>query len=355
MAPSYSSTIDYDSNRRLEHDGTGSEAGVLAIDLRLKRALENLDFTIEPRYAFRRFSDSSLGNGDDRSIFSAFNFNRETSTLNVTASYWDQSTLVTEQLETGIVAGDTHRRMAQASAAWTWSQTERRALVTQVSDMDVSYYGEEASRLPGYKYPAGSIGERFIFSDRGSFTVSSYGSLLQSDTAGNSSHSLGIEGEVVYAFSELTNLDATVGQSERNLSGSNSRGTDASVALNHAMLLNRVTLSYTRSLVPYGNGFLAERQQYGASLTHSWTETVDGTLSALRVQNNETTVLLRLDRRSYDSVSASLNWRPTPTWSLATQLSGIWTQTPDLVAQSVRGWHGAITLSWTPLPSTRSW
>ena len=148
ITPTYSSSVDYDSNRRLLTRGSASEAGVLTVDMRFDRALENFDFSLEPRYAFRRYSDSSLGNGDDRSIYGAINWNGEKSTLNVTASYWDQSTLATEVLETGIVTGDTHRRLAQAAATWNWNQTERRTLVAQLSDMDVSYYGQSAALLP---------------------------------------------------------------------------------------------------------------------------------------------------------------------------------------------------------------
>jgi len=358
MAPSYSTSFDYDSNRRLEarEDARSSEAGTIAIDVRFKRALENLDFTIEPRYVFRRYSDSRYGNGDDRSVYGAFNWNTETTTLNVTASYWDQSTLVTEQFETGIVSGNTHRRLTQAQASWTWAQTERRALVAQISDSDTHYYGQDADRLPGYKYPSGSLGERFNFSERGSFTLSAYGSKLLSDSPGNSSHSLGVQGEVVYAFSERTNLDANLGRSRRNLAGSSSSGTDASITFSHSFPSSRVQLVYTRNLVPYGNGFLAQREQYTATFTHSWSEAVDTTLSVFRIKNNETAVLLRIDRRSYDNATASINWRPTPTWAVSAQVSGVKTQTPQVFdEQTVKGYRGSIGLSWIPLPTVRSW
>lgn len=354
ITPTYSSSVDYDSNRRLLTRGSASEAGVLTVDMRFDRALENFDFSLEPRYAFRRYSDSSLGNGDDRSIYGAINWNGEKSTLNVTASYWDQSTLATEVLETGIVTGDTHRRLAQAAATWNWNQTERRTLVAQLSDMDVSYYGQSAALLPGYRYPSGSLGERFAFSERGSFTLSAYGSVLQSDTRGNSSHTEGLEGEVIYTFSELTNLDASVGESSRNLAGTSSYGTDASVSLNHTMLLGRASLVYTRSLVPYGFGFLVERQQFTAGVTRSLTETMSSTLSIMRIQNNETAVLLRVDRRSYDSLSCSLNWRPTPTWSVGGEIDALRTQLPDIAGEPVKGWRSSITITWTPLPWSRS-
>ncbi len=355
VSQNYSSAVDYSSNRRLEVESRGSSAATVAIDLLFKRALEDIQLTIEPRYSLRRFTDSTLGNGDDRSINAGLNWAREQSTLNLTASYWDQSTLTTELLETGILSADTHRRMAQAGATWNWSQTERRSLLAQLSYMDVSYRGQSAALLPGYRYPSATLGERFTFSERGSFTVSTYGSILSSDTPGNSSHELGLQAEVIYTLSERTHLDVSLGESSRVLSGERSTGTDASVAIDHSLYLGRLSFGYSRSLVPYGSGFLVERQQFTATFTRPLTEYLDSSLALLRVQNNETAVLLRVDRRNYDSVVVGLNWHPTPTWTLSASVEGLQTQLADAAAESVRSWRTAFTATWAPLPASRSW
>jgi hypothetical protein len=355
VTQNYSSSVDYSSNRRLDVQGKGSAAAVLAIDLLFKRALEDIQFTLEPRYSLRRFTDSTLGNGDDRSINAGLNWTREQSMLNLTASYWDQSTLTTELLETGILSADTHRRMAQAGATWNWNQTEQRSLIAQLSYMDVRYSGQSAALLPGYRYPSATLGERFAFSERGSFTVSTYGSILSSDTPGNSSHELGLQAEVIYTLSERTHLDVSLGESSRVLSGQRSTGTDASVSVDHSLYLGRLIFGYSRSLVPYGSGFLVERQQFTATLIHPVTEYLESSLALLRVQNNETAVLLRLDRRNYDSVVVGLNWHPTATWTLSASVEGLQSQLADAAGESVKSWHTAVTATWVPLPTSRSW
>jgi hypothetical protein len=356
ITPDYSASVDYDSNRRLQVDGKkSSEASVLAVDLRLKRALENMDLTIEPRYALRRFTDASLGNGDDRSVYAGFNWSRERSTVSLTASYFDQSTLTTELLETGIVAADTHRRLEQAGASWNWGLTERRTLIAQLSYMDVSYRGQSAALLPGYRYPSATFGERFSFSERGSFTLSAYGSRLQSDTPGNSSHQLGLQGQIVYSLSERMNIDASIGESSRVLSGESSHGTDASVSMNYSLYSTQASVGYTRSLVPYGVGFLVQRQQFTATLTRPLTPYLESSVSFVRVQNNETAVLLRIDRRDYNSLSAGLTWRPTETWSLSARIEGVRTQLADLTGETVTAWRSSMTVRWTPFPRSRSW
>jgi len=358
ITPVYSSSVDYDTNRNLAGTARGSGGTVLTVDLKLKRALEDLQFSLEPRYAFRRFTDSSLGNnGDDRSINAAMSWVGERNSLNLTASYFDQSTLSTEVLETGLVNGDTHRRAAEEDAAWSWNQTERRALTAQFSYLDVSYYGllERARLLPGYRYPSGSVGEQLLLNERTTFTVSVFGSRLQTDTEGNSSRELGLQAGITYLWSENTKIDASLGKSNRVLTGSSSRGTDASFRLDHSMSAGRLSLAYKRSLVPYGFGFLSEQQQFTAALVYSLNTFWDYNLSFYRTQANETAVLLRLDRHNYNTLSSGLTWHPLETWSVGAQVEGSRTQTADLESKPVKRWRGSVTFTWSALPKSRSW
>jgi hypothetical protein len=354
LTPTYSSTVDYNTNQRLLADSHGTDMGVITADLLFKHAVESLDYSLEPRYAFRRFTDSSLGNGDDRSIYATLNWTRETTSLNLTGSYWDQSTLTTELLETGIVSGDTHRRLGQAAANWVWNQTEVRSLLTQFTYLDVSYHGEAAVLLPGYRYPSGLIGERFLLNERTSFTFSVYGSELESDTKGNSSHSVGLQAELVHQFTERTQIDASVGRSSRVLAGESNNGLDASISLTHTGELSRASASYTRSLVPYGFGYLVERQQYTLSFTEPLSTTLNATLTGFHIQNNQTAVLLRLDRPSYDSVSLAFNWRPLEHWSLGGQVEELRSELPPS-DQRVHWVRVSLTATWAPQPKSRSW
>jgi hypothetical protein len=362
ITPNYSAAVDYDSNRQLLAEGKdkGSGASVLLVDLKLKRALEDLQLTLEPRYALRRYTDSSLGNGDDRSVNGELNWVREKSVVDLTASYWDQSTLTSELLQTGLVSADTHRRAAQGGVSWNWNQTERRTLISQLSYQDVSYYGLHEASLPGFRYTSGSLGERFAFSERGSFTLSAYGSVLASDTPGNSSHEVGVQAGTSYAFSERTSLDASLGRGSRVLAGSSSQGTNGSLALNHSLELGRITLGYTRSLVPYGVGFLVEQQQYTAAISRQLTPYLDGNLGYQQIKSNQAAVLLGVGRPSYKSLSAGLNWRPLETWSVGARVEGVRARIGSLTRlgyseQNANGWHSSITLTWYPFPTSRSW
>ncbi len=355
VAPTFSTSVDYDDNRRLESAPRGSEAGVLAIDLKFKRSLEDLQLTFEPSYTLRRYTDRTLGNGDDRSVAANLIQTGERETLNLTLSYLDQSTLYSELFETGLTTADTHRRTAQAGASWIWSQTERRSLVVQAGFMDVSYYGRFAALFPGFRYPSGSVGEQFSFTERGTFTLSAFGSRLQSDTPANSSHEAGLQAEVIYQWSETTKIDASLGKSRRQLSGQSSSGTDALLSLERSFYLGKLSVSYKRSLVPYGFGYLVEQQQFQANCTVPLTEYLDLSLSAFRLQNSESTILQLLDRRNYNTLSAGLSWRPEETWTFGFLLQGARTETIALNPQPVRQWRASLSATWAPRPTSRSW
>ncbi len=357
--PTYSWSVDHDSNRTLDESPVGSEATVLTADLRFRRALEDTTLVIEPKYSLRRFSDAHLGNGDDRSLATAWDRVWERSHLSLSASVFDQSTLTTELLETGILQADLHQNLIQGGGDWNWSLSERRQLFTQVSYADVSYHGGGAvnTLLPGYRYPSASLGERFVFSATGTVSVSAFGSSLQSDTAGNSSREAGLQVELTYAFSEHGRFDGSLGRSQRTLAGQRSQGTTIALSVTRELPLGSMSLAYTRNLVPYGVGFLVERQLLTIAGSRQLTPYLDATLSLIRARNDELSVLLNIDRRSLDSAVAGLNWRPAETWSLGLQLAATRTQGPGFFgsAERVNEWRSAFVLTWNPHPRMRSW
>jgi hypothetical protein len=355
LTPSYNATVDFDTNRQQRTEPADSGAAFLSFDLKLQRAVENLVFTLEPFYEFRRFTDRVYGNGDNRSVTAAIAWTGERNSVNFNSSYLNQSTLTTEAFATGILASDTYQRNSTSALNWTWSQTERHQLITQLNYSHVDYYGLFESLFPGYQYFSGSLGERYLLDERTSITLSGFGDFLDSPLPGASSHEAGLQLELIHQFSERMSLDASVGESRRVLAGSSSNGTTASVTATRAWDRDKLSLQYQRSLVPYGNGFLVERQQYTGSLTHSFTEYVDATLGYTNVHNNETAVLLRLDHRSYSDIDVSMVWRPRETLAVTLRGDAIRSQLVDTAGDEVREWRAALSLVWFPHPLLRSW
>jgi hypothetical protein len=355
ITPSYNATIDFDTNRQQRLERADSGAGFLSFDLKVQRAVEDLVFTLEPNYEFRRFTDRIYGNGDNRSVTAAMTWTGERDTVNFNSSYLNQSTLTTEAFATGILASDTFQRNATSSLSWTWSQIERYQLITQFSYSHVDYYGLFKALFPGYQFSSGSLGERYLIDERTSLTLGGFGDFLDSPIPGASSHEAGLQLELIHQFSEQISLDASVGESRRMLQGSSSLGTTASVTATRSADRHKLSLQYQRSLVPYGNGFLVEKQQFTGSLSHSFTEYLDGSLGYTYAHNNEATVLLRLDHRSYSDFDISLAWRPRETLAVTLRGDAIRSQLVDRANDEVREWRAALSVLWQPHPLARSW
>jgi hypothetical protein len=356
MQPIFSWTLDYDSDRNLSSPSAqGSEEAVLSADLRLQRSLENMQITLEPHFDLRRFSDSIWGPGDDRSLAGAYNWTGERMQFSLNASIANQNTLTTELLETGIVNTNSRRRASQASAEWDWSRTEKHQFFTQLSYMDTSYSGPALVQLelPGYRYYSGSLGERFFLTEHLTMSVSAFGDALGSDRFGASSHEEGGQLGLIYAHSEKTSFNVSVGESERSLAGPRSTGTNAAASITHNLSLGSVALNYTRSLMPYGTGVLVQRQQLTASATRPLTPYLSTDVAVLRVQNNSSTVQLGLDRPYYDNAVAGLNWQLGERWTMRSEATTSWSR-PIRSNATVREWRAALIMTWKPSPSVLS-
>ena len=364
MQPIFTMQTDYDSDRNLSDDPEGSEEAVLYGDLKFQRAIESTQILLEPRFDLRRYSSDIWQPGNDRSLNGAFTWTGERMKVILTGSIANQTALTTEVLETGIIDADVRRRTSQASGEWDWSQNERRQAFLQLAYLSTGYSGGDALtefELPGYRYPSAALGERFFLSERTILSVSGFGDALTSQRQGNSSHEAGLQVEFVHQFSERISLDAAVGESKRSLAGENGSGTNASVTLARSYERGNFSLSYVRSLVPYGTGILVERQQLAATLTHSLTSTLDVNLTLLRVQNNQSTVRLGLDRPFYDNGILGLSWHMGESWTLQPQVSTGWSKPVELAGNdtpietsTVHEWRAQVSLVWQPLPGTKS-
>lgn len=367
LQPILSWSLDYDSSRYLTPNSSGSEQAVLSADVLLQRSMENMQLTLEPHFDLRRFSDSGYGPGDDRNVTGTFSRSGERSQLSLTASIANQSTLTTELLQTGIIDTNTRRRTETASAELDLARTEAHLFFTQLSYLGSSYSGPPyvELELPGYRYESAAAGERFILSEHLTLSASAFGDILHSNRAGGSNHEVGGQVELSYAHSERTTFDVQIGESRRALNSAvnngttiststvSSNGTNVSASATHNYELSSLSLSYARSLVPYGNGFLVERQQLTASARRSLTPYLDADLSILRIQNNDSTVRLGLDRRYYDNGVAGLNWKVGETWTLRSEAGTSWT--PPIGSHVVvHEWRAALTMTWKPHPQVMS-
>jgi hypothetical protein len=364
VQPIFSIETDYDNDRNLSTQPEGSEEAILAGDVKFQRAMESMQLFLEPRFDLRRYSDSIWGPGNDRSLNAGIAWTGELMKASLTGFIANQTTLATELTETGIINGDTRRKSGQVNSEWDWTPNERRLTFVQLGYVSASYSGTPliSLELPGYHYPNGAVGERFFLNERLTLSVSAFGDALTSERAGNSSHEAGGQVEFQDVLSEKNSFDVSVGESERYLYGEHGSGTNAAASVVHAFERGSLSLSFVRSLVPYGTGVLVQRQQLVATLIRPLAPTLDLTLSIQRIQNNSSAVRLGLDRPFYDYGMLGLNWKMGESWSLQPQVSSGWSRpvaplgATDTAAYdvTVREWRAQVTLVWQPLPDSKS-
>ncbi len=371
LAPAITVGIDDDSNRLLIPDSTADQSWWLLSSAQIQRSTDTTQLSITPQVRWQHFDSDSIGAIVDRDLSGAFSWTQERGSFSLSAASLDDSTVTTELTETGIASGDSHRRTDEASVSESYGETERSSLVVQAAYVDVSYYGaliaEPLSLLEGYRYPSASLGERFDLSDRTALTASAFADELLARLAVDDSREAGGQLELTHTFSESTQIDVSAGASARtlrtqivsdgsvSLGSESSTGTVASASVTRAGELGNVALGYSRQLVPYGTGVLAERQMYTLSGKYHLTQKLDADASVLRIENNQSIVLLGAGRRSYTGAAIGLDWRPLEAWKLRGEADTMQSQTIGLVSRPVSGWRVGLTLTWAPpVPYARS-
>ena len=365
VQPVLSVATDYDSDRNLQQGTSGSEEAILYTDLRLQRAIENTAILIEPKFDLRRYSAYVWGPGTDRSLNAQFTWSGQRLKASLSGSIASTTTLNTELTETGIIDGSTRRRSDQVAVGLDWMQTERHVAFVTASYSSTSYSGPPLVELelPGYHYLNAALGERFVLSEKLTVSVSAFGDSLTSALVGNSSHEEGGQAEVSYQRTEANSFDLAVGESRRSLDGRNSNGTDITASAVHNFERGSATLSYVRSLVPYGTGVLVQRQMLTAALGRPLTPTLDLNLAVLRIQNDASTVRLGRDRPYYTNTTVGLNWKMGESWSLQPLFGTSWSRAIGLFdpntgerapGPKIFEWRAGVTLVWQPFPASKS-
>ena len=348
-APILSWTMDHASNRSLTAQAVPGEGAFLNLDAFLKRSTPTLELNMQPSVSLQRFTDASGSDTVNRSLNLSGAWAHERSAFNLSASYSDLSTLLTELTTTGIIQGNTRQRFASATASWQLQQSESRQLAVTLSDSDARYVGQQANLLPGYQYPSASLAERFKLSDRTSFTVSGSVGELKSRVGGNvRDEELSVTLE--HSFSERFSGLAAFGRNDRSAAGRN-HGYVGQFLLRRTDERNQWRLSYQRSVSPTGLGVLVQRDDASFSVSRQLAEKLNGDLSIGTARDNESLSASLLNQaRRFESAQTGLNWT-----SGEASTVGIHAGYTRAIANSqalvpaAHGWQAGVTYTWKPL------
>ncbi|HEV2703519.1 MAG TPA: hypothetical protein VGV09_17975 [Steroidobacteraceae bacterium] len=376
IAPQVSVWVDNDSNRYLDLPATTTQSGWLNPSAMFEWSSEANQLSLTPWLLWQQISNSTYADVHSESLTGEYDWSGELGQLTLQGGISDYSTLATDIPDTALVAPGVNRRTRQGSLAFSHLQSERRTLVLQLSWLDIGYYGPSSqfyNLISGYKYASVSVGEKFALTQTSLVTVSGFDNQLITPLSIGNSRESGLRLDFQHNFTERTTLKAYVGASQRSLEelrtvesvgtpeslqASNSIGALGGLILSLATERGHLDLDYTNALVPYSEGVLAQRQSLTLSGTQSMTEKLDLRLSVARVQNNHGAVLLGIDRGYYDTATLSLDWHFAESWSMHSEAGVTHTETvqvlPDRPTQPLTEWRVALSLTWKPLPTVRT-
>ena len=359
--------MDHSSNRYLLANSPPGEGGFVTLDALLARTTSTFELDMHPSVAVQRFSNNSASDSVNRSIDLASKWTRVRSTFGLGGSYSELSTLGTELTSTGVVEGNTRQRQETASVSWQYQQSENRQLTAQATYNNTTYTGQEAFLLPGYRYPNGSLAERFSLSDRDAITVSASGgylsspkspspgssSLCSSSTCSSSTEDEQLVVALDHAFSERFTLYASAGVNDRSSNGRKAGYVGEFTLKRVVDERNQWKLDYTRNVTASGFGVLAQHSAGTLSFSRDLAFQLNAGLALSVVQDSQdvTSGPLLLQTRKYESADATLNWLSgeTSTVSLGTGYSRA-TTVSEPPTPLAHGWRASISYRWKPHP-----
>lgn len=381
FAPQASISVDDDSNRYLGVDAPNTQSVYVNPSATFQWSSDTTQLSLTPWLMWQQISDSAYANVHSESLNGQYNWTGELGQLTLQGGVADYSTLATQIPDTGLVAPGLNRRTKQGSLSFSHLQTERRSLILQLSWMDLGYYGpnsELVDLLSGYKYAMVSIGEMFNLTPETLLTPTLFDNQVITPLAYGNSRESGLRLDFQHSFTERASLKAFAGASQQSsdkvvqtivfidgaaglqesLQPTSRIGALGGFTLSLATLRGHLDLDYLNSLQPYSGGVVAQRQTLTLSDTQSLSEKVDVRVSAARIQNSHSAVVEDIDRPYYDTATFGIDWQFAETWRLHSEV-GI-THTDALAfatteaAQPVTEWRVAVSVSWIPLPTVRT-
>jgi hypothetical protein len=378
FAPQASLSVDDDSNRYLGADARNTQSLYVNPSAVFQWSSDTTQLSLTPWLMWQQITASEYADVHSESLTGQYNWTGELGQLTLQGGVSDYSTLATEIPDTGLVAPGLNRRSKQGAVSFTHLQSERRSLILQVSWLDLGYYGpnsEFANLVSGYKYATVSVGEMFNLAPQTSLTPTVFDNQVMTPLSFENSRESGLRLNFEHNFTERTFLKAFAGASQqssqeivvseagaeglqRSLQPTSRIGALGGFTVSLATPRGHLDVDYANSLQPYSGGVVAQRQTLTLSDTQSVAEKVDVRVSAARIQNNRAAVELGIDRAFYDTATFGVDWRFAEFWQLHSEVGVTHTETATYEsvepALPVTEWRVALSVSWTPLPSVRT-
>jgi len=349
--------FDHDSNRLLAPINVeANDAAWLTIDAVFKRATETGEIDAHPEVQIQRFSSGSALDSNNGSLqLSAMN-KGEIFSYNASAGYSDNSTLVSELANSGIIDASARQEAATGSVGVTDQFTELQRASVQATYADVKYPNGEPVGLIGYRDPGISTTYSYALSPQTTLSAIASGSRVTAPDLGFASRDAGARLAWAYILTPTTNVSASAGITRTRIASEEVSGSVWAMQGTHNSELALWSFSFTRDIVPSGLGLLIRRDELDLSVLRNIAARLDATLSVLAAHNSDLLTSFTSDNRRYLTGSAGFNWHASSQWVLSFTVQASEARVPTQIErlQLATGWQTVLSLQWTPLAWRKS-
>ncbi len=319
VALSAGSSLEFNDNPRLSTADIESVSGIVidaGVDARWGEESWQARFT--PRVVGRRYTgDYEL---DSRDLFVNLGLAKSTerNAYDIGLDYRREGTLTSEFVGTGSIDQNIPRESFVASASVTRSATQRVALNAIVSYEDTAYQDGLRYGLFDYNYWSALTYAKYSVSERSSANLIARIAILDVPITGVESREFTLGLGFDHKWSERWQMNLSAGPTFSDFAeGPSTTGYSYRGGLSANWERTRLSLEADRVLSPSAaRGRLQTRQGLRASLSHSFRETLDG---SLYLSNQTYTDVGRLEeltgyQSGSDRAGIAIGWRPFEQW-----------------------------------------
>ena len=345
MEPSVDLRTEYNDNINFTSAPHPSVWGViLSPDVKFSGTTEAFNVTGGLRFNFNRYFGEQGLDTNDHILILRSSYKGERDVLGFNVESVEDSTLVSELSDTGVVLARDQRHRLSANPSWSRSLTERTTFTASYTYTDVNYANNVATGLIDYRDQTATVGLSYRPGERDLATLTGYYDRYETSPGMFRANTYGIEVGYDRAFSETLHGSLAVGtRTTRGTSTTQALVCDgpilAGICFGNVTTIQSVTKtnstgyifaanvdkqwetaklsgSLSRAISPSGVGTLVQTDHLGVTWTRQWSPTVSSSVAAgmYRSQYGQN---VTGNNNNYYAIEPGVSWRLTEWWTLS--------------------------------------
>ena len=333
------------------------------VGLGVQRRTERTTLIVTPSVHAFRYADNNNFDRNEEYLGLSYNWVGEKITWDAGGSATRDTTLTSELGTTGLTQSNLRHEAYDVSLGPTWVLTERWQMHANLDLQDNRYPDSgQGLGLETNRYTTALLSTSYVVNEKLSLTAYGTASKLTDEAQGDpqgddSTRNQSANIQAQYAWSQLSSINASIGQSWVKSGAGRNRGLLYSVAATHAFEQGTVSLSASRRQQPSGRALLTEADEMRIDASRQITERLSANASASYSKRRAVLRVFDLDlqRVRYSRADLGLSWRMASSWRLGLNIGAGRQQVGSAFNDDLtgRGYDARLGVSWNGDPYVR--